>query len=99
MDEPSQEDTDLLAELLRIGAVVLPTHHPGWEHSQIDGQQREYILDREAVIEAGNRLRKVPWQNVDCANKSLAIAIIENMRHSLGVMETAMRENERKMLG
>lgn len=87
-----------LSELFASGAICLPSHRQGWDGSRIDGQQREYIIDREAVMEVMVRITKVGWQSVNCEDKRLALLIIENVRHSLGVMLREMSENERRML-
>jgi len=88
-----------LAELLDTGAVVLPSPcREGLEMSRIDGQQVEYILDREALIEAVNRISRIPWQNIDASDRKLALLIRENVMHSLGVMASAMAKNEERML-
>lgn len=97
MDTP--ENRDLLGELLRIGVVCLPSaKREGWQTTKIDGQSLEYIVDREACVEALIRLRKIPWQSVDCESKPLALEILDNVNHALTVMRDAMARNEPKML-
>lgn len=88
-----------LAELLNAGAVVLPSpRREGFEMSRIDVQQVEFILDREALIEAINRIARIPWQNIDASDRKLALLIRENVMHALGVMASAMAKNEERML-
>lgn len=88
-----------LAELLNAGAVVLPSpRREGFEQSAINEQTREYIIDREALIEAVNRISRISWQNIDASDRKLALLIRENVMHSLGVMASAMAKNEERML-
>lgn len=96
--DPTLQQTDWLAELFRVGAVVLPTHRVGWERSRIDDQQREYILDREACVEALKRVQSMNWTSIHCGDKALAEAIRENAIHALMVMRDAMARNELRML-
>lgn len=94
----TESEGDIVERLFRAGAVVLPTARSGWDRSIIDCQSREYILDREACIEALRRLGRIPWQSVNCENKSLALAILDNVKHALSVMKDEMAKNEGKML-
>lgn len=97
MNEAEKEK--FLTELLDAGAVVLPSpRRKGAEFSRIDGQQVEFILDREALIDAVNRIARIPWQNIDASDRRLALLIRENVMHSLGVMASAMAKNEERML-
>lgn len=96
--EPTPPDDFNLAELLKCGAVVIPGRRQGWEGSSLNGQQREYILDRDSVIRARKEIIGIEWQSIDCGNKSLAEQIRENALHALGVLLDRMRDNERKML-
>lgn len=93
MDTP--ENRDIVAELLKCGAIFIPGIHPG---SRIDEQQRAYILDREDIIRASEALSRVAWQSIDCTDKDRALKLRSNAVAALAVMLHAMRVNENSIL-
>ena len=100
MDE-SPELERLRNELNAITREILnesPAKRYGWKHSKLDQGQVEYILDRQAVIEAVKLIQRVSWQSINCEDKSLADTIREFALHSLATMAQSMSKNEDKIL-
>lgn len=93
------DERDVLSRAIGNGSVVFPARvRKGWEHTKIDGTQREFILDREACCEALRRIGQVPWQSINADDKSLAEQIRENCVHALTVMRDSMARNEERMI-
>jgi hypothetical protein len=70
----------------------------GWKRSALDQQQVEYIVEREAVIQAVLAVQRVCWQSIHCGNQELALKIRENALHSLATLVRAMTLNEERIL-
>lgn len=64
----------------------------------LDDQQREFILQRERVIDAHNQICKIDWQSINLRDKELALKIRSNVLHALSVLLQSMRRNEEPML-
>jgi len=94
MDNPAEQFRELLGEILAEKC----TYRYGWKRSKLDAQQREYIIEREGVIEAIRKVQQVTWQSIDCTNRELAEQIRENAMHSLATLARAMTLNEERML-
>lgn len=70
----------------------------GWRHTKLDPQQTEYIIDREAVIQAVKSVQKITWQSINAHDRELALKIRENVLHSLATMAQSMTTNEERIL-
>jgi hypothetical protein len=70
----------------------------GWGRSLIDDLQRDYILDRERIIDAIREVHRVSWRSIDAENQELAEKIRHSGTHALTVMHHAMRNNERRIM-
>jgi len=70
----------------------------GWKRSSIDAQQRDYIIDREAVLEMCVRMSKVSWQSINTMDQELAEKIRSNTLHALATCARSMTLNEAAML-
>lgn len=94
MDDPLLEQ--FRAEIRAILSERAP--RPGWKRSKLDQQTCDYILEREAVIEATLKVTHTSWQSINAQNRELAEEIRHNALHALAVMARAMARNEENFL-
>lgn len=94
MDEHLLEQFN--AEIRAILSEAPP--RPGWKRSKIDQQTRDFVLQREAAIEATLKISHTAWQSINAQDRALAEEIRHNVLHALTVMVRAMARNEENFL-
>lgn len=95
---PEHLATELSRELRELFADACENRRYGWKRCKLDDQQREYIIQREAALQAAQTLVRISWQSIDLSNQELALTIRENALHSLATLIRAMALNEDRMI-
>ena len=91
-------DNPDFAEFVRLFLKECEPARYGWKRIKLDSQQRDYVIQCEAVMRSILEVQRTDWKEIDISNKELAIKIRENALHALAVLARAMIQNENNIL-
>lgn len=86
------------SEFLRLFRELCRTHRTGWRRCQLDWEQLEYILQREALTKAIQSVKELDPVYFSAPNRETADQIRNNAIFAMMTMLQAFKANEKTFL-